>query len=274
MSRKHSQMIEVRSDVKLHVEVTENHDDLDRPTLIFLHYWGGSTRTWSQVIPLVSSTYPSIAIDFRGWGTSSGPSDPAAYCIRHLASDVEVVIESMGLKNIVLVGLSMGAKVAQFVAGRRTLKGLKGLILVSPAPPTPLVLPPEASEQQIHAYETWQTAEFVMCNVLLASSRNLNAELLKQAIGDTLKGNKHARAAWPAYAMGEDIASLAKQIDVPVLVMAGADDVVEPLDRVKGEVCGNIHGSTLVIVPHSGHLIPLEAPNEVAKHIFGFLGGL
>lgn len=273
MSPNNSQMIEVHPGVRLHV-LTEDHNCKNRPTLVFLHYWGGSTRTWSRVMPILSPTYPTVAIDFRGWGESSGPSDPEAYSIRHLASDVEAVIESLGSEDIILVGLSMGAKVAQFIAGRGILKGVKGLVLVSPAPPTPLVLPPEAGEQQIHAYETWQNAEFAVRNVLFSSPQTLDDRFLKQTVEDTLKGNKHARAAWPAYAMGENIAPLANQIVVPVLVLAGAEDVVEPLERIKAEVCGNIHRSTLAVIPNSGHLIPLEAPEEVSTHIEEFLAGL
>lgn len=150
-----SQIIRLQPDVKLHI-VREGTQDASQsqPTLVFLHYWGGSTRTWSRVIPLLSPTYPTIAIDFRGWGDSVGPLDPDAYSVRQLADDVEAVIARLDdlQGGVVLVGLSMGAKVAQVLAGRASLKGqLRGLVLVSPAPPTPLVMPPEAREQQIHA---------------------------------------------------------------------------------------------------------------------------
>lgn len=286
-----SQSIELQSDVKIHV-VTSDPDDhahphsrpRDRPTLVFLHYWGGSTRTWSRVIPLVSSAYPTIAVDLRGWGESVGPADPAAYSVAHLADDVEEAVAGrLGLpggSDVVLVGLSMGAKVAQVIAGRGRLDGrpgrprLRGAVLVSPAPPSPLVLPPEAGEQQAHAYESWQGAELAARGVLLSSPQALGDELLKQVVGDMLRGSEHARAAWPSYAMGEDVVSLARRIRVPVLVVAAARDVVEPLDRVRREVCGNIQGSELVVVPSSGHLSPLEAPDEVAKHLLKFLGEL
>lgn len=278
-----SQVIELQPDVKLHI-VREGTEDASQsqPTLVFLHYWGGSTRTWSRVIPLLSPTYPTVAIDFRGWGDSVGPADPDAYSVLQLADDVETVISKhLDLQDVVLVGLSMGAKVAQVLAGRQHacaasgLKGrLRGVVLVSPAPPTPLVMPPEASAQQIHAYETWQNAEFVARNVLVSSPGVLEDQQVKQVVADMLKGIQAARTAWPAYAMSENIVDVASRIQVPVMVLAAAQDVVEPLERIKSEVCGNIPGSDLVVIPNSGHLSPLEAPDKVSSHIIRFLEGL
>ena len=53
-----------------------------------------------------------------------------------MADDVEVVTQRLSLNRFILVGHSMGGKVAQIVAGRRRT-GLMGLVLVAPAPPTP-----------------------------------------------------------------------------------------------------------------------------------------
>lgn len=275
-STSYSQAIEVHPDANLYIEVTEPADGNDRPTLVFLHYWGGSTRTWSKLIPLLAH-HPTVAVDFRGWGASTGPSDPDAYSISQLADDVETLIrDHLRLQSVILVGLSMGAKVAQAIAGRCRLDAavLKGVILISPSPPTPLHFPPEASAQQIHAYDDWANAEFVARNVLISSPQALNDETIKFVVADMLKGCKHARAAWPSYGMAEDITDLMVKIDldrVPVLVIAAAQDVVEPLERVRKEVCGHISGAEMVIVPGSGHLSPLEAPEEIARHILGLL---
>lgn len=259
--------------VNLYVE-SRPGTEADRPTLVFLHFWGGSSRTWSRLVSILPSAYSIVTLDFRGWGKSAGPSNSEAYTVDQLAQDVEDVITRLHLENVILVGLSMGAKVAQVVAGRGTLKEVKGLVLISPAPATPLTLPAEASEQQVHAYETWQNAEFVARNVLVASSNALNDGLFKEIVEDMLVGNEYARAAWPSYAMGEDFGHLASRIQVPVLVIAAAKDVVEPLDRVKREVCDIISRSQLVVVPDSGHLSPLEAPDVVAKQVVSFTEGL
>ncbi len=40
------------------------------PTLVFLHYWGGSARTWELVITRLTGR-STLSIDFRGWSRSS-----------------------------------------------------------------------------------------------------------------------------------------------------------------------------------------------------------
>jgi 3-oxoadipate enol-lactonase len=267
-------MIEVQPDVKIHVASTGPLKS-DHPTLVFLHFWGGSTATWSRVISVLPSNYPTIALDFRGWGASTGPAE-AVYSIAHLADDVEAVLGRLSLsaKPIVLVGHSMGGKVAQLVAGRGRLPGLRALVLVAPAPPTPLVLPAEMAEQQSHAYDSADSATFVVRNVLLSPGSTISDEVVKAIVQDMLKGNPAARVAWPAYGMGEDITDCAQRIKVPTLAIGASQDVVETVDRVKTEVCGNIEGSSIVVIEKSGHLIPLDAPKELSKEIVRFIQGL
>src|SRR6516164_6133334 len=40
------------------------------PALVFLHYWGGSARTWQRVLHRVSDQVHWVAINQRGWGGS------------------------------------------------------------------------------------------------------------------------------------------------------------------------------------------------------------
>lgn len=238
------------------------------PTLVFLHFWGGSSRTFSGVIEHLPAHH-SVAINFRGWGDSTGPQIADAYSIKSLASDVEAVIAELGIKDFILIGHSMGGKVAQLVAGRGVVEGLKGLVLIAPAPSTPLVLPEEMREQQISAYNNAGAAEFVTQNVLTASK--LSDEIVSITVQDMLKGNPFAKKAWPEYGMSEDVANEAKNIKVPTLVIAGGLDKVETVERVKAEVVQRIHHAVMVVLEGKGHLLPLETPAEVAGHVEGFV---
>ena len=124
----------------------------------------------------------------------------------------------------------MGGKVAQPIAGRNLVKGLRGMVLIAPAPPTPLVLPGEMREQQLAAYSSSQSAQFVVRNVLSGSL--LSSETIQELVEDMMRGNEFAKAAWPAYVMGEDIVNETRKIDVPVLVVVGEKDRVETVERV------------------------------------------
>src|SRR5579864_1872869 len=66
--------------------------------LLFLHYWGGSCRTWDGVVGELSSQYRTIATDHRGWGDSDAPNH--GYTIADLANDAQDVIEALNLRNV------------------------------------------------------------------------------------------------------------------------------------------------------------------------------
>ena len=40
------------------------------PALVFLHYWGGTSRTWRKVTAELEGQFKTVAYDARGWGRS------------------------------------------------------------------------------------------------------------------------------------------------------------------------------------------------------------
>jgi len=111
-------------------------------SLLFLHYWGGTHRTWNKVISQLENSFHSVAYDMRGWGQSGAAE--SGYSLAELANEAASLIQQLGLKKYVLIGHSMGGKVAQLLASRHPA-GLVGLILVAPAAPTSTRFPEEAS---------------------------------------------------------------------------------------------------------------------------------
>lgn len=239
------------------------------PALVFLHYWGGSSRTWSPVVSELASAYRSVAVDHRGWGLSEAPQQ--GYAIADMADDAQDVIETLRLSHYVLVGHSMGGKVAQLLASRRP-QGLAGAVLVAPSPPSPTLLPDGQRAAMAAAYESRESVAWVLDNVLTASA--LDERLREQAIADSLRGAREAKAAWPNAAMREDITHEVGSIDVPVLVVGGELDQVDPVETLQREVLPRIAGARLTVLPGTGHLSPLEAPSALAAIIRQFLGEL
>ena len=285
------------ADTSIHARITRpkmNHN----PLLIFLHYWGGSSSTWHKLTSLdsptsISALYPTIAIDLRGWGQSKGPSkdNGTSYSITSMAVDVLTLLAHLktdsGKRNLlnnafVLVGHSMGAKVA--LAALSTLSPelldmVKGLVLVAPAPPSALDLPPEMKAQQQVAYESAESIRWTVENVL-ANTEKLDDSDIEMAIRDSLAGNPFAKKAWPSYGMQEDVSSVVKtallstQGRLPATVLVGELDVVEPKERVEDKVVRYLKDSgiqvSLKVVKGAKHLIPLENPTAVYEELCRF----
>jgi pimeloyl-ACP methyl ester carboxylesterase len=111
------------------------------------------------------------------------------------------------------------------------------------------------------------TLDAVLCH------GRLDDVLREQVIQDSLAGAEAAKEAWPAHTMGEDVSDGLDRIEVPVLVLTGEHDRVEPAELMRTHVLAHIPGATLEVIPGGGHLLPLERPDELSARIAAFRGG-
>lgn len=234
------------------------------PALVFLHYWGGTHRTWNQVAAALSSDFRTITYDLRGWGQSGPASD---YSIPALADEAAGLINQLSLTNYVLIGHSMGGKVAQLLASRQP-SGLKALILVAPASPAPTRFPEEALQQQIHAYDNRET---VLQTIAFLTARPPAPSIVEQIVEDSLSGTPEAKLAWPTSAILEDISPQVSSIAVPTLVLAGEFDRLHSIDEHRREGVARIPNARLEVIRGSGHLIPIDEPSQLASAIRSFV---
>jgi pimeloyl-ACP methyl ester carboxylesterase len=248
------------------IQLNVRDEGQGEPALLFMHYWGGSSRTWDHVIERIKSDFRCVAYDQRGWGESDKPE--TGYSMQDLANDAEGLIRSLGLTRYVLIGHSMGGKAAQLLASKRP-EGMEALILVATAPPTPINLTEAERTQRIQAYQQREAMEFLIPNVLTAVP--LSAQIRQQIIEDTLKGATPAKYAWPEKGLLEDISSAVRDIRVPTLVLAGENDQVEKIEVLERELLPNISTARMTIIPETGHLSPLEVPERIASEIRAFL---
>jgi pimeloyl-ACP methyl ester carboxylesterase len=238
-------------------------------SLIFLHYYGGSSRTWKYVTANLAPNFHTVTIDHRGWGESDAPAD--GYGLADLAADAEGVIAALNPGRYVLIGHSMGGKVAQLMASRRPA-GLVGLVLVAPSPPSPMVMPAQAREMMAGAYISREAVEAAIDTMLTA--KPLSEGDREQVIEDSLRGAPQAKAAWPRYTSLEDIAAQVGDINVPTLVIAGELDRVDPPIRLQAELLPRVPQAVMHVIPGTGHLSMLESPDAVAALISDFCGSL
>lgn len=239
------------------------------PTLLFLHYWGGSARTWDPVLAHLDPHMPVASYDHRGWGRSNAL--PGPFDLAQLTTDAIAVMNALDT-SVVLVGHSMGGKVAQLVAAEKP-QGLASLILVAPAPPEPPpTITPEYQRQLAHAYDDPETVAGAVDHVLTASP--LTAPVRARVIEDSLAAAMPARTEWPLHGISEDITAAAARISVDTVVLAGLKDVVEPVAVLGKHLEPFIPPARSPVLIDSGHLIPLEAPEALAHQLARHRTGL
>lgn len=235
------------------------------PTLVFLHYWGGSARTWDLVVDRLAGR-DMLTVDFRGWSRSSNLAGP--YTLRQLADDTLAVIADAGVTDYVLVGHSMGGKVAQLIAATRPV-GLRGIILVGSGPAKPAAgITPEYREGLSHAYDSDESVAGARDHILTATE--LPESIKSQIATDSRAGTDAARTEWPLRGIAEDVCEHTRMISVPALVVAGENDHVEPVDVLVNNLVPYLSGADFTVIPNTGHLIPLEAPADLVDAITTF----
>ena len=231
-------------------------------TLVFLHYFGGSSRTWQPVIDLLSPDFRCIALDLRGWGDSEAPTE-ASCRVEDMAADVQALFATIGPAPYTLIGHSMGGKVAQFLASSQPL-GLERLLLVAPSPLSP---EPMTENDRNAMRAAWGDADASRETLQKIACLPLSSETVDAVVGDNLRASRTAWEAWADVGSREDLSARASQIAVPTHVLSGTGDAVLSPEVLTREIVQRIPGATLTTLPDAGHLLPLEAPEAVAGWI-------
>lgn len=189
----------------------------------------------------------------------------------HLAPDADdtlAVLADAGVNDYVLVGHSMGGKVAQLVAATRPA-GFRGLILVGSAPIRPAAkITPEYQEQISHAYDSDESTAATRDHVLTSTA--LSDEVKARIATDSRASADGARTEWPIRGIAEDVSEYTQMVNVPALVVAGENDHVDPAEELRLHLIPYLSDVAFVLIPKTGHLIPLEAPAELSHALSAF----
>ncbi|GAA0926213.1 alpha/beta hydrolase [Nonomuraea longicatena] len=107
------------------------------PLVLLVHGFPESWYSWRHQLPaLAEAGYRAVALDVRGYGRSSKPSDVAAYRMLELVEDNVAVVEALGERSAVVVGHDWGAVIAANSAlTRPDIFRAVGLLSVPYTPP-------------------------------------------------------------------------------------------------------------------------------------------
>lgn len=238
-------------------------------TFVYLHYWAGAGHAWQLVADQLVPDYRSLAPDLGGFGDAPAPT--GGYTLDAYAETVAAFIGHAQLGRYVLVGHSMGGKIALTLAARRP-PGLVGLALLSPSPPTTEPMTDEDRQASLKAYGDPAAAAKTLATI---TARPQPAALRAQIIADNLRAGKGAYDAWLLHGSRETIAARLCDVQVPCLILAGDHDAVMSPSVHGLETLPYLpEGTPLEIIAGAGHLLPYEAPQEVAALLRTFAARL
>ena len=235
--------------------------------VLALHYWAGAGHEFDALRPLLPAGTQLLAPDLPGFGGQAAPAG-FDYSVGAYAEWVADFIEANKLADYVLVGHSLGGKVALALAATRPA-GLRRLVLLSPSPPTPEPIADADRTAALAAYGRPAEAEKTFHKITRAP---LAEAVHRQVVADNLRSDQ---VAWDAWLLGgslENLAPVMGEIAVPCHLLVGTADQAIPPAAQRAQTLPLLPpGTPLTEVPGAGHLLPYEAPAAVAAAIISQL---
>ncbi|WP_017592625.1 alpha/beta fold hydrolase [Nocardiopsis potens] len=273
------------AELRVHVRGPERA----RRTVVLAHGWGFTSDIWSaQASRLASGSGGALRVvrwDQRGHGGSGRGTAPITMDL--LAEDLALVVAEAAAEGpVVLGGHSLGGAAATALAAARPeLFGdrVAGVLLAAATAGGPGSADPEsplaerAGGAAMWALRTLPGPVGAVRRLAAPHSGLWRAAVRRGFFGPDARVADVAACAQqlhaaPARVLGECHAALIRhdsrgRLDalhrVPVTVLAGGHDRMTAPDRVR-ELCRALPGARAHTVQRAGHMLPVEAPEEVS----------
>jgi pimeloyl-ACP methyl ester carboxylesterase len=240
--------------------------------VLLIHGYPLSRKLWTPQLEGLADDASLIAPDLRGHGESTSASGP--YKMDLLAQDCHDLLDALGVRTpVVLCGLSMGGYVA-FAFYRLFRERVAGMILAatrSGADSDQGRASRDAAANQAREGGPESIAASMLPKMMAPQTYKSKPELVEMVremmaatslegiLGD-LMGMKSRPDSTPTLS----------KIDVPTLILHGAQDQILPLADAQAMEQG-IPDARLEIIPEAGHLLNLEKPNRFNRAVLTYL---
>lgn len=246
-------------------------------TLLCIHGFRGNHKALTEFSENLND-FRVILVDLPGYGLST-PSR-RKHTMKYYSSFITSFVDALELKSYYLFGHSLGASICVQYAATRP-RGLKKLILACPGIPASGLIPSVVKLYYHATYllpKKWRKrwlgsafidrvqGEFMIKNV----SESRKDELIEAGLRNLDEINPTVVVESLISFLQTNLYHLAAHITVPTLVIAGALDLIVPIDQII-QLNNSIPNSRLITIPDHGHLIPLEIPAHTATLIGEFI---
>ena len=249
--------------------------------VVLIHGYPLSGRAWDRQVPmLLEAGNRVITYDRRGFGNSSQPA--TGYDYDTFAADLNTLLETLDLREVILVGHSMGTgEVTRYLGRYGSARVARG-VLVSPIPPLLLQTPDNPDGLPASLFDGFMEAARqdmpAWMKGFLDSFYNIDK------LRGTLVSDQAYQASWNVASSASAIAAVAciptwetdfradlPKIDMPMLVIQGDADQVLPYSKTGERLPGLISNLQLVVIDGGPHAIAWTHADQVNSALQKFI---
>jgi pimeloyl-ACP methyl ester carboxylesterase len=249
---------------------------------------GASAKVWFEIGRYLADRVTLVTWDGRGFHGSERPQDQARMGVTESMTDLECIRRAEDWDRFVLGGWSMGVQIALAYGATAPERAMAYVLVGGPFErviermvrlPFPIVDRVLSETSRIAA-----RAHPYVAPVARRIASHRSAARALHSLG-LIRKNPHLFARvledfgsndWGLFFDAarrlnqESVAHVLASIDVPTLVIAGAKDLIAPL-----ETCHDLHarvpGSELIVIDDASHFLLTEHPDHVADGVLDFL---
>ena len=239
--------------------------------IIFVHGFPYDHTMWKAQVDEFSKNYFCIAYDIRGLGESL--TGDGQFTMESFVDDLEAIMTELKLNKPILCGLSMGGYIG-LRALERFEEKFSAVILCDTRPEADNNEGKLKRAAAIKRINTEGLAPFTKDFITNCygnyykqnSKNNFEKRIAKSSNFDSIgvKGSLLAMLG------RNDTTEYLGKIKIPVLIVCGEQDTLTPV-MVMQAMAEKINGAEFVVIKNSGHMSPIENPEEVNKAIEEFL---
>jgi 3-oxoadipate enol-lactonase len=245
-------------------------DEGDGPVVVCVHGLGGSGNTFTPLMPALQRNRV-VRIDLPGSGRSHRAE--GALSMARYADLVQSACARLNITRAHFVGHSMGNIVLQHVAVAAP-KLVASLALFGP-----LIVPPDAARTAIRARGEKAQKEgaagmheiaLALLNASISADTRARLPLAVAFVRESQDSDGHARSC---FALADAPAAAVENIEAPVLLVTGDEDIVAPPQAVRSmaEKLYRARSMRVVVLSKCGHWTPVERPEECSRELRSFL---
>ena len=248
-----------------------------KKTLFFIHGFLASGFCYRSIIPNLNKHYQIVNVDFPPYG-NSGKSLTYTFSFKNIASTLIELIRELHLKNVVLVGHSMGGQLGLYMIRQKPDIFEKAILLASSGylqqVKKPLIMlsyfpfAPQLVKRRLIK------SGGVVGNLknVVHDEKKITQEMIEGYLEPYIRNDDifQALAKFIRDREGDLHQEDVRKIETPCLLVWGEFDKIVPVGVGK-RLHKDLPHSKLVILEDTGHLIPEEEPEETIRLIREFI---